>query len=401
MQAGENCQAYSNPRYGVPNDVNGNKVENYSHTHKDGDQCNVQIYFDQLYGGGQGVYGQPEHEGVNTDVKYLITFMHDDHVAGVQFVSDNTTTHKVVFPDLTKLPHLPQDKAYEWIDYIGNVVKETDNTTIPAGNQRDVFYYLTEANKQYVHFVDKDGFYVAQIEFNKKTGALIGGVVPEVPAVPGYYGVWEQGFNVGDTSNEVFLKGKEHDVIINAVYSKSENQHVLTSADDLFRFLEQGKQISMSQDLSGGFSNAKDNIFCDIGVNGTTEARFDLNSFTLEYNGASSANKAWTLFQIRTGSKLTVGAGLAGFGFLYFDLSKLNSNAKPCIFDLQSGATLVLERGVVIEFRYPKNNSNTIAPFNGVSNISQYTGITSELINGTEENIYRITVTARTVLKGE
>ena len=399
VQAGENCQAYSNPRYGVPNDVNGNKVTNYSHTHKDGDQCNVQIYFDQLYGGGQGVYGQPEHEGVNTDVKYLITFMHDDHVAGVQFVSDNTTTHKVMFPDLTKLPHLPQDKDYEWVDYVGNVVNET-NTTIPAGNQRDIFYYLTEADKQYVHFVDKDGFYVAQIAFDKKTGTLIGGAVPEVPAVPGYYGAWEQRFNVGDTVSE-FLKGKEPDVIINAVYSKSENQHVLTDADALFRLLEQGEQISMSQDLSGGFGNASKNIFCDIGVNGTTEARFDLNSFTLQYNGASSANKSWTLFQIRTGSKLTVGSGLAGFGFLYFDLSKLNGNAEPCIFDLQSGATLVLERGVVIEFRYPKNNSNTITPFNRVSNISQYTGITPELINGTDENIYRITVTARAVLKGE
>ena len=397
VQAGENCNAYSNPRYGVPNDANGNKVVDYNHAHADGDQCNVQIYFDQLYGGGQGVYGQPEHEGVNTDVKYLITYMHDDHVGKIEFIEDNETDLTVVLPDTTTLPHLDQSKKYEWLDRNGLTVNSTNkNNVIPAGNIRDVFYYLTEADKYYVHFVDKDGFYVAQLEFNPKTGDILNGTAPEYPPeVPGYYGFWEP----------YTLEGATHDVIVNAVYSKRESAEVLTTADQLFDLLGRGHELSMSQDLSGGFGSANKDVFCTVVGNpdnaGDTAARFDLNSFTLEYNGDSSANKNWTLFLIKENNKLTVGDGLAGFGFLYFDLSKLNSNAKPTIFALESGATLILERGVVIEFRYPKNNNNTVTVFSGVGDLSQYSGLQIENITTDSENIVRLTVNARTVLTGD
>ena len=390
VQPGENCNAYSNPRYGVPTDANGTVVTGYNHVHQDGDQCNVQIFFDQLYGGGQGVYGQPEHPGVNTDVKYLITFLHDDHVASIQFIEDNSSDHIVSFPSLNSLPHLDTTKSYEWLDRNGEIVTDANgNKIVPAGNRRDIFYYLTESNKYYANFVDKDGFNVAQLEFDPKTGSFKGGAtVPAVPEVPGYYGVWEP----------YTLAGATHDLIINAVYSKSADQFVITDANALFRLLEEGKQISMSSDLSGNFGNASTDLFCDVGVNGDTTARFDLNSFTLEYNGNSSGNKNWTLFQVRTGSKLTVGAGLAGFGYLYFDLSKLNGNATPCIFHLQKGGELVLERGVVIEFRYPAGNNNEIIAVSGVTDLeTAYPGIHVERSNG----VLRITVTARTVLVGD
>ena len=398
VQAGENCNAYSNPRYGVPNDANGNKVVDYNHVHADGDQCNVQIFFNQLYGGGQGVYGQPEHPGVNTDVKYLITFMHDDHVGQIIFVEENDTDRTVPLPDTAQLPHLDQSKRYEWLDRNGLVVNSANkNNVIPAGNVRDVFYYLTEANKYYVHFVDKDGFYVAQYEFNPKTGELLNGAqAPEYPPeVPGYYGFWEP----------YTLEGATHDVIVNAVYSKRESAEVLTTADQLFELLAKGHELSMSQDLSGGFGSANKDVFCTVVGNpekeGDTAARFDLNSFTLQYNGNSSANKNWTLFLVKEGNKLTVGDGLAGFGFLYFDLSKLNGNAAPTIFALEPGATLILERGVVIEFRYPKSNNNTVTVFSGAGDLSKYSGLQIENIQTDSDNIVRLTVTARTVLTGE
>ena len=394
VQAGENCEAYSNPRYGVPNDANGNKVVDYNHVHAEGDQCNVQIYFNQLYGGGQGVYGQPEHEGVNTDVQYLITFMHDDHVAKISFIHKSEDSHKVVFPAFnnTDLPHLDLNKEYEWLDRAGNLV-DVNNTTIAADNQRDIFYYLTETQKTYAHFVDKDGLYVAQLEFNPDTGKFIdpNATAPAVPEVPGYYGVWEE--------YESKMKGAESDIIINAVYSKSENQTVMTDADELFKLLEGGAQVSMSQDLSGGFGSASNSVFCTIGDSeNSIESRFDLNSFILSYDGDSSANKSWTLFKINKGSKLTVGDGIAGFGFLKFNLNKLNSNAKPTIFRLEEGATLVLERGVVIEFNYPKNyNSNNITVISGAGDLSQYSGIT---IDNSVAGVVRIEVTARTVIVG-
>ena len=64
VQAGVSNSAYSNPRYGHPTDANGNEVVDDSHVHNDGEDHFIECTFDQLYGGGQGVYGDPTHEGV-------------------------------------------------------------------------------------------------------------------------------------------------------------------------------------------------------------------------------------------------------------------------------------------------------------------------------------------------
>lgn len=64
VQAGISNSAYSNPRYGHPTDANGNEVVDDNHVHNDGEDHHILCEFDQLYGGGQGVYGQPAHEGV-------------------------------------------------------------------------------------------------------------------------------------------------------------------------------------------------------------------------------------------------------------------------------------------------------------------------------------------------
>ena len=408
VQAGENCEAYSNPRYGVPNDINGNRVTGYDHVHKDGDQCNVQIYFNQLYGGGQGVYGQPEHAGVYTDVQYLITFMHDDHVAGIQFIR-STAEHTVVFPDFATLPHFvdhnpdytTNPERYNWINAQGQGM-DTNNTKIAEGNRRDIFYYINYTQKFYAHFVDKDGFYVAQLEFDPKKGTFLNGATePAVPEVPGYNAMW----------SPYTLKDAKADVIIKAVYSKRDDAENLgiTNINDLFDLLSKGHALAMSQDLSGSFGNASKNIFCKV-VNVPDEgkgyeSRLDLNSFTLEYQGDSSANKNWTLFQIlgaegttRPASKLIIGDGFAGFGTLRFNLTKLNGNAKPTIFDIKYGATLVIERGVVIEFNYPANNGNEITVFKGISDISEYSGL---VIETDTPGVIRITANARTVLVGD
>lgn len=63
-QAGISNSAYSNPRYGHPTDANGNTVVDDNHVHNDGEDHMILCEFNQLYGGGQGVYGEVEHEGV-------------------------------------------------------------------------------------------------------------------------------------------------------------------------------------------------------------------------------------------------------------------------------------------------------------------------------------------------
>lgn len=64
VQEGVSNSAYSNPRYGNPKDANGNVVTDDNHVHNDGEAHHKLCVFDQLYGGGQGVYGNPVHEGV-------------------------------------------------------------------------------------------------------------------------------------------------------------------------------------------------------------------------------------------------------------------------------------------------------------------------------------------------
>lgn len=64
VQAGVSNSAYSNPRYGHPSDANGNTVIDDNHVHNDGEDHHILCAFDQLYGGGQGVYGTATHDGV-------------------------------------------------------------------------------------------------------------------------------------------------------------------------------------------------------------------------------------------------------------------------------------------------------------------------------------------------
>ena len=63
---GSNAQILlkSNPRYGHPTDANGNTVVDDNHVHNEGEAHFELLAFDRLYGGGQGVYGQPTHDGV-------------------------------------------------------------------------------------------------------------------------------------------------------------------------------------------------------------------------------------------------------------------------------------------------------------------------------------------------
>ncbi len=64
VQAGVSNSAYSNPRYGHPTDANGNTVVDDNHVHNDGEDHQILCVFDQLYGGGQSVYGTATHPGV-------------------------------------------------------------------------------------------------------------------------------------------------------------------------------------------------------------------------------------------------------------------------------------------------------------------------------------------------
>ena len=64
VQEGISNSAYSNPRYGHPTDANGNTVVDDNHVHNEGEDHFILCVFDQLYGGGTGVYGTATHDNV-------------------------------------------------------------------------------------------------------------------------------------------------------------------------------------------------------------------------------------------------------------------------------------------------------------------------------------------------
>ena len=57
--------AYTNGRYGTAKDADGNAIVDINHVHAEGEDHNILIEFDQLFGGEVGVYGGTTHEGVN------------------------------------------------------------------------------------------------------------------------------------------------------------------------------------------------------------------------------------------------------------------------------------------------------------------------------------------------
>ncbi len=82
VQAGVSNSAYSNPRYGHPTDANGKEVVDDNHKHNDGEDHMILCVFDQLFGGGQGVYGTASHDGVD--------IIYDNKVAMVENVEHFT-----------------------------------------------------------------------------------------------------------------------------------------------------------------------------------------------------------------------------------------------------------------------------------------------------------------------
>ena len=171
-QAGENCTAFSNPRWGVPNDANGNLVTDMNHVHAEGDECNVPRQFGQLYGGGQGVYGQDKHEGVNiVNYKYSITYVNDYQVLDIIYVTDNTNAFTIKGND-----DQAQKLVGEWADANIGVGKyafggwmnagSTKIETIPANNTTNITLY-PYFNKPYTaRFVDLQGNVVAWCLFH-------------------------------------------------------------------------------------------------------------------------------------------------------------------------------------------------------------------------------------------
>lgn len=159
-EAGLSCSAYSNPRYGHPI-VNGEYVQSEAHDHlhdKENNQCTISLPFAQLYGGGQGVYGATEHDGVISSEAYTVTYKDGDKTIKVDFVEDNKVAYTVDDGNY-KVGNLAPDY---WIDANGNRI-----SSIAAGNKQN--YVLTPVWPDHlvINFVDHDNTVLYSENFKK------------------------------------------------------------------------------------------------------------------------------------------------------------------------------------------------------------------------------------------
>lgn len=165
VEEGENCSPYSNPRYGQPV-VGGVTVSTDNHTCT-GEHL-MERRFNQLYGGGQGVYGQFKHEGVEViNYRYSITYVNDYQVLAIKYVTESG--------EVNTANDVAQKLVEDWAeDNITGTWKfggwmnagSTKMSKISADNDKDIVLY-PYFNKPYTaRFVDSYGNVVAWCLFH-------------------------------------------------------------------------------------------------------------------------------------------------------------------------------------------------------------------------------------------
>lgn len=203
VEAGENCDAYSNPRYGVPNDpVTGQPVTSLEHNHTNGDEHYVELKFNQLYGGGQGIYGQPTHTGVTIEnYDYTVTYMDRGKVFAIDYVNNDSA---YTVKHTTYVPTRNESTFKVWVNAGG-----TKAADIAAGNTVNVTVYDSWHSVYTARFVDQHGNVIYEEEFNTSQTELYEPEVPDVGA--DFEGVWES-YTLG-----------ESDITIHPVYTYKGN----------------------------------------------------------------------------------------------------------------------------------------------------------------------------------
>lgn len=156
VQEGLSCDAYSNPRYGRPV-VNGNPIDS-SHVHEGDDKCNVYLPFAQLYGGGQGVYGATEHDGVS-EAAYTVTYMDGDKTIKVDVIGDNSTAYTLW--DVKEYEFGGQNPL-AWTNLKGEKI-----TSIAAGNKAHYTVYAKWPQTLLFSLVDDHGDVLYYKEFKE------------------------------------------------------------------------------------------------------------------------------------------------------------------------------------------------------------------------------------------
>ena len=238
VEAGENCSPYSNPRYGQPV-INGVAVSTDKHTCT-GEHL-MERRFNQLYGGGQGVYGQFEHEGVEViNYRYSITYVNDYEVLAIKYITEDGAVKTANDVAANLVVDWANKNIGEGKFAFGGWMNagSTKVETISADNDHNIVLY-PYFNKPYTaRFVDQQGNVVAWCLFHaedlKKLDVAKATAEAALPN-PGELFVldyWEVNANGSKVQyNENNFKNYTYDVTIYPVYRYTGNLK-LTPVDE-------------------------------------------------------------------------------------------------------------------------------------------------------------------------
>ena len=153
VEAGENCNGYSNPRWGRPIDPKtGNPVTDSVHSHGEGEGHMLELEFHQLYGGGQGVYGEETHEGVTEGQLYTVTYMDKGEILHVDYVPSNLPYTLDDIWSISNVDPGSGDPALHWVD-ANNVQFEGFN----AGHTANAIVYPKWPDEYTIRCLDAYG----------------------------------------------------------------------------------------------------------------------------------------------------------------------------------------------------------------------------------------------------
>ena len=294
VEAGENCSAYSNPRYGQPV-VGGVTVSTDDHTCTD--EHHMVRQFSQLYGGGQGVYGQDIHNGVYyPDKAYSITYVNDGKTLDIIYVTDNTKAVDVANDQAQKLVlEWAEDNITGSWEFGGWMnAGSTKIETIRANNTKDIVLY-PYFNKPYTaRFVDQQGNVIAWCLFHAEDLTKLDTTKAKAEAALPYPGedlkfdYWE--VHVTDNNGNITSKPKyseatfdkyENDVTIYPVYLFKGDVNLVpvdTNSDGIIDHYQ-----------VAGYSNPNGQAMVEIpaSVNGKPILQINQNAFS-SYDGVHS-----------------------------------------------------------------------------------------------------------------
>lgn len=313
VEAGENCNAFSNPRWGIPNDINGVKVTPERHSkqdysiHQEGDDCYVELTFNQLYGGGQGVYGEDQHPGVTTvDYEYVVTYVNNSEALDTIYVTKDMLNGDGTFStknDAAADLALESMKAIVDGNYTFDYWMNAGSTrvdSIEAGHSGNVILYPSFVGLYTATIVDQSGKVLGWTTFTANGDGrenVVNKAASIVPPSLGedmkFHGEWEVRYVVVNGNTETVVKKRLNDFTDNDF----KNIKVDITLYPIYTYDGDVNLIPVDSDGDGvtnyyqvgGYSNANGQALVEIpaSINGIPVLEVNGNAFS-SYDGVHS-----------------------------------------------------------------------------------------------------------------